>query len=263
MKKFLREHYDSGLNLLRKVYSLGKYNRMYEYYIMGPDGPMIYCWYKLRKGILHSKNGPAGEKYHYGKLALRVWSQNIDDKPAECYESFIKDEFFRGDCAIYHRVDGPAVEVYEDGRLYELSWFFRGRLHNDNGPANLNYHINGKVHFQEYFRHGLLHRDDGPAVICYDLNGNIVSTYHYKDGKMNNEKGPAMSEVLFGGRLIAHSWYKNGELHRLDGPAVEYRDVDGNLVQVGYYIEGCCISEEDFKKMRISKTIKPDFTFKV
>jgi hypothetical protein len=59
-----------------------------------------------------------------------------------------------------HREGGPAL-VSPDG--LEMSFYRRGLLHNDNGPAVIL--ANGRV---EYWRDGRLHCDDNPAVIRED-----------------------------------------------------------------------------------------------
>ncbi len=83
-----------------------------------------------------------------------------------------------------HREDGQAIEysdiaygktllgpVGPDQRLYVCDskntkhWYYKGELHNDNGPAILL--PDGSC---EYRQHGLLHREDGPAIILIPLN---------------------------------------------------------------------------------------------
>lgn len=64
----------------------------------------------------------------------------------------------------------------------------KGRLHNEDGPANIGYE-DGKESVIIWYKHGIIDRDDGPAQI-FPLLG-------------------------------IREWLKNGKLHREDGPAYE------------------------------------------
>jgi len=63
------------------------------------------------------------------------------------------------------------------------------------------------------------HREDGPAYYSYD-NNNI--------------------------RYVAY--YINNIKHRLDGPAGIFYDMDGNIIQEAYYIDGIEYTKDNYHK---------------
>ena len=85
--------------------------------------------------------------------------------------------------------EGPAY-IYrnnEDGRVAWERFYWNGRLHREDGPAKVEYNIDGTVMLDEmYYRHGLLHRDpkQGPAWIERSGDGSImISAGYYLNGK--------------------------------------------------------------------------------
>lgn len=83
-----------------------------------------------------------------------------------------------------------------------------------------------------YYLDGILHRQDGPAIEWED-----GSFQWYKNGFLHRENGPAVTSGK------NQYWYFNGKRHRLDGPAVIF---ENGLVE--YWVDGCQISESEFKK---------------
>lgn len=57
-------------------------------------------------------------------------------------------------------------------------------LHNEFGPANISYYLNGAPSKVEYYKHGKLHSEIGPARTFYHSNGNIILTGYYIDGEL-------------------------------------------------------------------------------
>lgn len=77
-----------------------------------------------------------------------------------------------------HRVSdgGPAfVEYDRDGNIIEMAWYRAGKLHGQNGmPARYTSSpITGEIVCEEWFRDGKRDRDDGPAIIEYWLDGTV------------------------------------------------------------------------------------------
>lgn len=107
---------------------------------------------------------------------------------------------------VIHRADGPAVvrEPRFDGDCDYVEYRFRGNLHRDDGPAQ----VEGDK--AVWFRHGLEHRTDGPSSI-------LGEEHEFRQfDRLHREDGPAVEgEGLTG-------WYRNGVPHREDGPALVY-----------------------------------------
>lgn len=107
---------------------------------------------------------------------------------------------------VIHRVDGPAVvrEPRFDGDSEYVEYRFRGNLHRDDGPAQM------EGDQAVWFRHGLEHRTDGPSSILGE------DREFRQFDRLHREDGPAVeSEGLTG-------WYRNGVPHRDEGPALVY-----------------------------------------
>lgn len=58
-----------------------------------------------------------------------------------------------------------------------------GKLHNDNGPAEVDYYLNEKIRTVYYYKNGVLHNDKGPAVILFDQTGHPVLFCFYDNGR--------------------------------------------------------------------------------
>lgn len=57
------------------------------------------------------------------------------------------------------------------------------QLHRDNDkPAYVLYHRNGRVNIKEYYQNGKLHRHNNPARTIYDEEGKQIAVYYYIDG---------------------------------------------------------------------------------
>ena len=78
-----------------------------------------------------------------------------------------------------HRVDGPAIEYSDGGKV----WCTDGKMHRLNGPAVEYY--NGE---EEWFIHGKLHREDGPAI-----NFNNGGEEWFFKGRRHRISGPAIT----------------------------------------------------------------------
>jgi hypothetical protein len=172
---------------------------------------------------------------------------------------------------VIHRANGPAIfrAPRFDGDTDYTEYRFRGNLHRDDGPAQ----VEGDQ--AVWFRHGLEHRTDGPSSILGDdlefrqfdrlhregapaVEGE-GSTGWYKDGVPHREDGPALiyptlTEYRRMGLLHrigepavehtdgTHSFYTSGRLHNLEGPAHVYSE--GSI----FAIDGEEMSFEEFSQ---------------
>lgn len=53
-----------------------------------------------------------------------------------------------------------------------------GKIHNDDGPARIEYHSSGFLLLEKFYKNGKLHREDGPASIWYKKNG-VIDFYSF------------------------------------------------------------------------------------
>jgi antitoxin component YwqK of YwqJK toxin-antitoxin module len=52
-------------------------------------------------------------------------------------------------------------------------WFLKGKLHNEDGPAKIEYYESGAVRGQDWLLNGKWHNEEGPAWISYYENGKV------------------------------------------------------------------------------------------
>jgi hypothetical protein len=104
----------------------------------------------------------------------------------------------------YHREDGPARIVKQNGKVIINEWFINGERHRDKYPAVENYfsdigedfyhdeenNIKISNGIMKWYQHNYLHRDtDNPAVI--NINSFVKNyEYHYY-GQVHRLLGPA------------------------------------------------------------------------
>ena len=75
--------------------------------------------------------------------------------------------------------------VYYPGtkKIYREYYELNGRLHRENGPANIYYYESGNIECEHYYINGDSHRENGPADIWYYENGNIEEECYYINDK--------------------------------------------------------------------------------
>lgn len=67
----------------------------------------------------------------------------------------------------------------------EIKYFNgRGQLHNDKGPASVEYCCNDKKSIEQFFINGKPHNDKGPAVVSYHENGEKLRESFYLNGQL-------------------------------------------------------------------------------
>ncbi len=88
-------------------------------------------------------------------------------------------------------------------------WYRDGKLHRDDGPAEISY-FDDQLDEEYWYRHGKLHRKDGPAEIWYEC-GQIIKEYWCRDDKLHREDGPA--EIYYeNGQIDEEYWRRDGKL---------------------------------------------------
>jgi len=75
------------------------------------------------------------------------------------------------------------VWYYDNGKIMEELFYFKVKLHREDGPANIWYYEDGNIQKKMYIIKGKLHREAGPAVVYYDENGVLEGESYYLNGK--------------------------------------------------------------------------------
>jgi len=104
-----------------------------------------------------------------------------------CFFSSTKQIQFKmyTDGTKYHRLDGPAyIEYNMDGNIINEEYYVDGKKNRIDGPAAIYYDHKGeeRVEVEEYYKDDELHRDKGPAVIAYNKSGKGVIFEHWING---------------------------------------------------------------------------------
>ena len=179
-------------------------NDLYEKELVRSTGSSVISfpgkYFYNRIGLLHNPNGPAvitnqgAEMYfNYGKL-------HNENGPAVVFKGLEKD------IQVYihyinnkiHKEDGPAKEVWQDGKLHKSSYYVDGKLHRENGPA-----IEWADGQYIYAVEGKKHKEDGPAVRLkvhgkenkfkeeYWIDGEQISYIAFKMKQMREKFNPS------------------------------------------------------------------------
>lgn len=210
------------------------FNRTEEYLILGTlhrdSGPaktvyennVIVAQDWLLKDMLHNENGPArliwkGESEEKKILVSELWCINgmrhRKNGPAlifyDCNGKVEYESYYH--ISMLHRLGGPAITKYENGKWTEQIWFNEGcecsvndlpsrrkqvngvlteetwvnkfgKLHRNVGPAKIIYHSNGRIHRSEWYQNGLLHRANKAAIISYSNTGEVIESKFYENG---------------------------------------------------------------------------------
>ena len=87
-----------------------------------------------------------------------------------------------------HNLNGPAYIVFEyfDGNLTKMEerYFVNGNLHKEEGPAIIEYYLNGRIKYEVYYCYNMIHNSIGPAHIRYSAIGEIISKNYFINGCM-------------------------------------------------------------------------------
>lgn len=163
---------------------------------------------------------------------------------------------------------------FEDGTVEQQTWFANGKLHREDGPANIIYYRNGNLRHEVWYKNDLTHRDGyEPALINYypdgvveskkwctnDItereidyypNGAIKHETYYKNRRFHRDNGPSRVSYFQNGNMKFQDWNKNGKLHNTDGPAsVTYYEDTNTVKNEFYFINGVNIDVNKFLKV--------------
>lgn len=114
---------------------------------------LTYMWYddegyKVRKRIEDEEDDPT------------IWSQ--------------REEWYDRYGRLHRDDDLPALtETNRLGVILRAGWMKQGRHERKHGPAVVTRYSTGELESEEYFRNGMMHRTDGPAKIEYRIDGTI------------------------------------------------------------------------------------------
>lgn len=204
-------------------------------------------------GQLHREDGPAAIKYDiYGFVVSEEWGIN----------------------GVPHRIGGPAIINFyaaifstNDGskrkngkQLNNECWFENGDLHRIGGPAQTNYYPDGTKSFEQYYVNGRLHRLDGPSRQYWFSNGKIKYREYHVDGKYFNYQNPNDPVYI--------TWHTDTEIISEEQyfpkddmtPCLFRYDLNGNVIERGFFINGVGVLEKDIKQIVDSYGLPPSFS---
>jgi hypothetical protein len=259
-------HYTNG-NLAEEIWV----NHGIIHRINGParigyysDGKPAYEYY-MQNGKYHRKDGPSCKKYYSdGQLNKEYWHINgechRDNEPAiiwyyPCGSVRRYVWMLNGNA---HREGYPAeIWFYEKGHLKILRWCRHGKLYRENNlPAYVSYHANGKISEKTYInkslmcRHTLFNENEEVYHDLVIINRNLSLIHKYKNSILlekyymqNYGNGSVLGPIkqtFYPNGQIRNEWHynKKGQLHNTSGPAkISYRK-DGLVGKAEYYING-------------------------
>lgn len=106
------------------------------------------------------------------------------------------------------RCDKYEIEHYEDGTVKCIKYINDdNKVHRDNAPAMICFHMNGILSKYIYFKNDEWHRENGPAYIDYDENGVLKSEAYCINGIRHREDGPAIIKYEDDGKTIFRALY--------------------------------------------------------
>lgn len=119
------------------------------------------------------------------------------------------ERYFRPGTHELHRVDGPALIACHAGtnKIQVEEWHLFGQPHRSDGPAYINYSLNGTILKQTWYYRNILHNPNGPALIEYDDQGNIKYMQYFKDGKdWSDSTHPSFISYNNLGNVVFECW---------------------------------------------------------
>jgi hypothetical protein len=194
MSRFYMGHFPNSTS-----YKLNQ-NGLYETELLRSTGNSVISfpgkYFYNPYGELHNPHGPAvitnqgAEMYFdYGKLHNENGPAVVfkgREKDFQVYIHYVNNKI--------HKEDGPAKEVWQDGKLYKSSYYVDGKLHRKDGPA---------IEWDDgqfiYALDGKKHKEDGPAVRLkvpgkenkfqeeYWVNGEQISYITFKMKQMREK----------------------------------------------------------------------------
>jgi len=142
---------------------------------------------------------------------------------------------------LYESSDEPTeITYYNPSRQNQKRWKnSAGELHRVDGPARIEYDLDGNLLAEVWHKNGLIHREDGSAYTFYYSDGSIESERWFYEGDLYRKDGPTIIRYYrTSGHLKSQEWYQIDRYHRLDGPAVIKYKPTGKIKSVEWYIDG-------------------------
>lgn len=87
----------------------------------------------------------------------RIYIEYYDDKIIETFYEYgegIVSIIYKNKNNQYHREDGPAVIINNNGKIKLIEYYINNKLHRSYGPAQIFYNKNGTVKDEEWFHNG-------------------------------------------------------------------------------------------------------------
>ena len=156
----------------------------------------------------------------------------------------------------YHNIGFPAIITFHNlvsdtkfnriNKIYEISYYVNGDLHNEDGPALIRYDEEGKISLVEFYEHGELSRtplpgnESKPSKYQFEEDGRLE--WYYQKGKLyrsfDGKQKPSLIQYFDNNTISQEAYYFNDMLHRKDGPAVIEYYPDGKIKSEEYWLEG-------------------------
>ena len=146
--------------------------------------------------------------------SLRLYldiKRNVDSRTLKRYHKYI---YLYLEEELYTNLDEQAqpekrVRYHTEGSV-EI-WYQNNKAHREDGPAHINYYLNGSVKYEAWYKNGAIHREDGPAQIGYYPNSSIEYEAWYQNNRVHREDGPAQIGYRTDGSVGYDRWYWHGE----------------------------------------------------
>lgn len=135
-------------------------------YVVKPQLPGLLRQYFDDDGLLHNESGAACIRdYGLGSTVI--------------YEEF----WIHGK----RRLDRSSLVIMRKDPYTKQSEIYlnqSNKVHREDGPATVEYYVDGSICTETYNQDDRLHRLDGPAWISYSETGKIYYKYYYFNGAM-------------------------------------------------------------------------------
>ena len=175
------------------AYILYHYNGNVEYEMYMRNGKMHRDIEDGPASIQYDENGKI--KSESFVVNGKIFRDN--DRPAQIAyhdNGKIRKLWFMKDCKLHRDGDKPAViRYYYVGSLDEEIYYQDGEIdrpHSDR-PAHIQYYVRlestkATIFLEEYYVKSKLHRDNGPARLEYDVDGNCVKQENFRNGFLDD-----------------------------------------------------------------------------
>ena len=181
------------------------------------NGEIKYHAYYVN-GELYREDKPAYIEYYS--------SRECDGSKIKSEHYYLNNKLHRGVVIEDHRSDTESkpsvIKYYPNGLIQHELYYKDNKIHRDNNlPAKIFYRTCGAIMCQAYAINGCIHNDNGPAHIEYYPSGNIKIIMYYKYNKCNNffdtkdcKIKPAYIKYSEDGNVLKEKYMINNQLHR-------------------------------------------------